>query len=128
MADIDSGIAAHVGWDNLHCEVDAVIFRVGQKVVCVGGAGSPAIDWEFWCSHWKVTRPIRNLVYTVRDTRAGKNSQLIRVEEIVNPIVEFSDAAAQEPWWWSIYFRPLVERKTDISIFTEMITKDKVRA
>lgn len=101
-------------------------FRVWQKVVCVGTSGTPNVDWDAWCSHWKIVRPERGAIYTVRDTRAGSVRQHIRLVEIVNPCAQFSDAPPQEPWFWAEAFRPVVERGTDISIFTKMLKPEKV--
>lgn len=98
-------------------------FRVGQKVVCIGTDGTPNVDWEEWVSYWKIARPSRGSVYTVRDIRAGADRQHIRLVEIINPTAEFSDAPPQEPWFWASAFRPIVERKTDITVFTEILRK-----
>ena len=104
------------------------MFRVGQKVVCIGTEGTPRSDWSEWLSYWKIVRPERGSVYTVRDSRIGKdNRQHIRLVEIVNPSAEFIDAPPQEPWWWACAFRPVVERETDISIFTAMLNPSKLR-
>lgn len=101
-------------------------FRVGQKVVCIGTEGTPHINWEAWIVFWKISRPSRGAVYTVRDIRAGRDRQHIRLFEVVNPIAEFSDAPPQEPWFWAEAFRPTVESKTDISIFTELLAPTKI--
>lgn len=90
--------------------------------MCVGTKGTSNVDWEAWVSYWKIARPVRGSIYTVRDARFGKSGrQHIRLVEIVNPAAEFCDAPPQEPWWWAEAFRPIVERKTDISIFTKML-------
>lgn len=103
-------------------------FRVGQKVVCIGTEGTPGIDWDNWCKFWCIIKPRRSEVYTVRDTRPGSNGQMIRLFEIVNPIIEFRDAPPQEIWWWASAFRPAVERKTDISVFTKILRTTKLPA
>lgn len=105
-----------------------MIFSVGQKVVCIGTEGSPNIDWDAWVSYWKITRPDRGSIYTVRDTRAGLLRQHIRLVEIVNPKAKFIDAPPQEPWFWAEAFRPVIERKTDISIFMKMLKPERVEA
>lgn len=102
------------------------MFRVGQKVVCVGTDGTRHVDWSAWVSKWKITLPVRGGIYTVRETRMGPHRQHIRLVEIVNPTAEFCDAPRQEPWFWAIAFRPIVERRTDISCFTEMLTTEKI--
>lgn len=93
-------------------------FRVGQRVVCIGTLGTPNIDWDAWCSYWKVVRPVRGKVYTIRDIRAGSIRQHIRLVEIINPHAGFSDAPPQEPWFWADAFRPIVENKSEVSFTT----------
>lgn len=104
-------------------------FQVGQKVVCIGSKGTPNIDWEAWCAYWKVARPTRGSIYTIRDTRIGSNRQHVRLVEIVNPIAEFSDALPQEPWFWAEAFRPVVEKKTDagMAILREILERETVK-
>jgi len=102
-------------------------FYVGQPVVCVGGslARLPASKRQFWSEWrraWRVASPAKGSVYTVRETGVRKNGrQRIRLVEVINPICEFTDAPPQEPWYLSEDFRPVVERKTDISVFTELL-------
>ena len=98
-----------------------MMFRVGQKVVCIGTVGSPNVDWEAWVSCWKIIRPSRGSVYTVRDIRMGAIRQHVRLVEIINPNAEFKDAQPQEPWFWAEAFRPIVERKTDISALQALL-------
>lgn len=103
------------------------MFYVGQKVVCVGGSaakltGEQRNFWSHWRSAWGVARPSEGSVYTVRATRVRKDGgQGIRLTEVINPICEWNDAPPQEPWYFSEDFRPVVERKTDISIFKAML-------
>lgn len=99
-------------------------FNIGQKVECVGGGKSarPQAFWDAWRAEHGVTLPRRGTIYTVRDARLAANgTQRIRLAEIINPAVPFSDAPDQEPWFRSASFRPVVERKTDISIFIKML-------
>lgn len=97
-------------------------FQVGQKVVCIGTKGTPNFDWAAWCAYWKVVTPTRGETYTVRDTRIGRDGrQHLHLIEIVNPIVPFRDAPDQEKWFWAEAFRPVIEKKTDISIFTKLL-------
>jgi hypothetical protein len=76
-------------------------FRVGQKVVCVdASAGSD------WTRKWL----IQHKVYTV--SFISKN----RIDVI----------GVRKPYgFWPHRFRPVVERKTDISIFTAMLNPSK---
>lgn len=92
-----------------------MIYRGGQKVVCI--TAHP--EWVPWC---KV--PLVGSVYTVRgiDDTGG-----VLLEEIVN---EFSHSgwdmatgrsAPGEPSFWPDRFRPIIERKTDISVFEKIL-------
>jgi hypothetical protein len=73
-------------------------FRVGQKVVCVD-ASLPANPWHR--QHPLVLKQI----YVVRHC-----------------FVKCIDIDDSRRGWQNWRFRPLVERKTDISIFTKMLT------
>jgi hypothetical protein len=89
---------------------------IGQKVVCI----APHPEWEErGCRVPKVGG-----IYTVRgiDETDG-----LLLEEIINDPVACIDAAtgktlkACEDSFWLHRFRPLVEHKTDISIFKKML-------
>lgn len=104
-------------------------FYVGQRVVCVGGRGFGGFsrsDWDEWARYWGVTFAKKGEIYTVRNTRSAPDgTQRIRVAEIVNPAVEFKDAPKQEPWFIGWHFRPVVDRPTDISVLTALLTPAK---
>jgi hypothetical protein len=97
-------------------------FRVGQKVVCVDD------DWG-WISagsEYLPTRlPMLNEVLTISDLSPGsggfgsiENETYLYFEEI--PRRQSSGYfSASISYLWS-HFRPLVERKTDISIFHQI--------
>ena len=83
------------------------MFRVGQKVVCVDAEGSPSL--------------VKNKIYTISHIRSKAHSHWrgqfgfwigLFLHE-TNP--RFSGGFAPQR------FRPVVERKTDISVFTEML-------
>jgi len=74
-------------------------FRVGQKVVCVD-ASLPANPWHR--NHPLVHRAI----YTVHSLTNSLNC---------------IDIDGSERAWQNYRFRPLVERKTDISILTALL-------
>lgn len=90
-------------------------FRVGQKVVCVD-----AHDIEV------VTGLVLGATYTVHGIAPtdGYGTHGIFLCEVLPP----------EPLSGGLYgfrasrFRPAVERKTDISIFTEMLTTERADA
>ena len=78
-------------------------FRVGQKVVCV----HPVDDL------------VKDAVYEVLAIGLSwRNTQMLDVNDSQFGCLAF--------YAWR--FRPLVERKTDISIFTAMLNPSKVKA
>lgn len=99
-------------------------FFVGQKVVCIDntlGGGVILKEGE--------TVPALETVYTVRaivDWGPEYDSQLLLVE-IVNPVCRWWSGEWREGAFNVRRFRPVVERKTDISIFTAMLTPKKVK-
>lgn len=92
-------------------------FHVGQKVVCVGGWKKPIEN---------SIRPVTGNVYTVRwvGQRPTDQSIGIMLEEHfggLHPLHEI------EYCFNFASFRPVIERKTDISVFTAMLTPNKKR-
>jgi hypothetical protein len=93
-------------------------FRVGQKVVCIDASGG-ALNWG------GKRRPVLGAVYTVRSVyRQEDEPEGILLEEIINQLHPCGD----EYGFRARRFRPIVERKTDISIFTAMLKTDSVPA
>jgi hypothetical protein len=92
-----------------------VAFRVGQKVVCVDAKGG--ID----------PKPVEGTIYTIRQTLASPILGIpsVRLQELICPTETFT---GQEGFFYALRFRPIVERKTDISIFTKMLTPQGVDA
>lgn len=93
-----------------------MIFRIGQKVVCVKASG------------FRRVKPLtKGAVYTVRDIGPEpnyKDLQWVLLEEVVNS----SDPELGELAYDAVRFRPAVERKTDISAFKKMLTPQGVEA
>lgn len=90
-------------------------FYVGQKIVCVRAA----------FKHKTILSPLtRNAVYTVRDAFIAHNGMpCVRLVELPAPRVRcFGRRELFEPGYDADRFRPVVERKTDISVFTAMLT------
>lgn len=87
--------------------------RANQKVVCVDD--SPRSFWR------QAQRPVLNRVYTTSSDpfMHKKGFLVIEIVELANP---FGGYLVER-------FRPAVDRKTDISIFTEMLnpSPEKVR-
>lgn len=86
-------------------------FRVGQKVVCINDVPDPGRRFT------DCIPPKRGMVYTVRDYVPSHygNWTAIRLVEVVRRPDNMGFRASR--------FRPLVERKTDISIFTAVLNK-----
>jgi len=87
------------------------MFRVGQKVVCVD-----ATCYEHFLR--------KDAIYTVRSIACQFDDIWIRLCEVL-PTEEMGGFSKRR-------FRPIVERKTDISIFKSMLTsagkKERVNA
>lgn len=90
------------------------MFYVGQKVVCVRSWGTRNRE-EYEC-------PVKGVVYTVREFVDIGTEPSLRVCEIHNsPIAWANVEGLVEPSWVRHAFRPMVERKTDISVFTALL-------
>lgn len=92
------------------------MFRVGQKVVYIGPDCS-SVDGRLGQKC-----PVRGAVYTVRGNTEVSGTPAIYLFEIVN----------EKRWWGDgfhelamdrAFFRPIQERKTDISCFTDILDK-----
>jgi hypothetical protein len=90
-------------------------FRIGQKVVCIEEPQWPAFSY----SDFPYTEfPRMGGMYTIRWIGPGKDeTPCVLLREITNP-----DRGSGEPTFYARRFRPAVERRTDISIFTKMLT------
>ena len=96
-------------------------FRVGQKVVAVSQNNRDV----------SVSDLVVGQIYTIRDidSRAADagyhdGELTIRLEEIFNP-VRRTTIGDWEAGYVAHRFRPVVEHKTDISVFTAMLTPSK---
>jgi len=75
-----------------------VTFRVGQKVVCVE----------------PIDELVKGEIYTI--------SAVGRFDGGENVMVDVAEIQNYAPYaWYSYRFRPIVERRTDISIFKKML-------
>lgn len=87
-----------------------MIFYVGQKVVCVDNGPTPGR------AGWLADIPQTGEVYTIEAFLEVEGEPGFILKEIKNTEYwGFSYAARR--------FRPVVERKTDISIFTKMLDR-----
>ena len=99
-------------------------FRVGQKVVCI----------ETWVRRNGVgdeIGPVAGEIYTIRDigflNPAAPDVVAVLLAEIRNAVHDYVDGRG-ETCFAAHRFRPVVERKTDISIFTQMLNPSNVTA
>jgi|HubBroStandDraft_1064217.scaffolds.fasta_scaffold151794_2 hypothetical protein len=101
-------------------------FHIGQRVVCITDMH------EDYGSHWALccpNRPRKGEVYTIRGTETIMDVTGCWLEEIVNPIKENwgCGCGPREPGFLVENFRPLIERKTDISAFHELLAPTSPR-
>ncbi len=91
-------------------------FHVGQKVVYVGRRVS------IWHQIKRMIHPYRNpekgVVYTVSNIYVSGGDQVLELLEFPSPFDGYWDAG-----FLADAFRPVVDRKTDISVFTEILRK-----
>jgi hypothetical protein len=85
-------------------------FFVGQKVVCVDGDG----HWHYTITGEAARGPTKGDILTIR--AFGEENGLMFVEWP-------GEDEEHDPE----YFRPVVEKKTDISVFVAMLTPNKVK-
>ncbi len=102
------------------------MFKVGERVVCVGSG--------YWGGLLSSSRapnaPITGGIYTVRWAGYYDELACIRLEELVNPVYQWRSGLAECAFVvqnrnGQVNFRPVVTRKTDISIFTKLLTPNK---
>lgn len=98
-------------------------FHVGQKVVLARMAKNAEGHRKFSESRgYAVTYPELGRIYTVREIFLHETGAVaMRLVEIVNPVVQYKNGE-KELCFDAANFRPIVERKTDISIFKAMLT------
>jgi hypothetical protein len=89
-----------------------------MRVVCINDAPLTHKRWDHRFEH-----PKKGRIYTVvgRSVDPVGGKDLFILDEIKN-------SPAHNGGYWTARFVPVKDRKTDISIFTAMLTKSKVRA
>jgi hypothetical protein len=95
------------------------MFHIGQKVVCVDDSPPPPGRPVYW------PMVVKGQVYTIVgfdiEDSARCGIGLILAEARLGFIPPWKG----EMGWRRTRFRPVQERKTDISVFTEILTKTK---
>lgn len=94
-------------------------FRVGQKVVCVDA--SPSAVFRRWCGDV----PVKGQVYTVRGIRVSTHPMWTGALLLL--LAEIKNVTTDGDGYRAFRFRPVVERKTDISVFTAMLKETHVK-
>lgn len=97
-------------------------FRVGQKVVHIG---FPRGTWRRRLDEWlhpiPGPWPVRDEVYTItKIVTDDYGAYYVSLAELIETIDDYWGEG-----WDLRGFRPVVERKTDISIFTKLLTPNK---
>lgn len=93
-------------------------FRAGMKVVCV--------DDEFLAHRsYGETTPRKGAVYTIRGMLVIEGAQLLHLEEIRNPVIDYN-LVTIEIGFSDSRFRPLTDTKSETS-FTQGAPKDSER-
>lgn len=87
-------------------------FHVGQKVVCI---------LDFPDRGLSELQPVKGSIYTVRAIDCFPQGEALRLYELVNIPGRYAEGVGETSFGTSA-FRPVVERKTDISIFQQMLT------
>src|SRR5882762_4640883 len=90
-------------------------FRIGQKVMQI----SPWNDGKSPYSDVRFTEC--GVIYTIRDILEIKSLIALRFIELRNPKHNYNGFSSIEQPFPAWNFRPIVERKTDISIFEKML-------
>lgn len=99
-------------------------FHVGQKVVRVGSVGSGDISREKARS-MRYSFPEMGAVVTIKTLNYWPRGTILTFHEHDNSHIQRMLESPYEPGFAAQNFRPIVERKTDISIFTAMLTPSK---
>ncbi|NTG61817.1 hypothetical protein G6L45_16175 [Agrobacterium rhizogenes] len=93
----------------------------GVQCVCIND------DWGYWsigpcCIPTRV--PMLNEVLTIKSVSAADDGVFLKFEEIDEFQVDHKDGCTLggNIGWGVVHFRPLEKRKTDISIFTKLLT------
>lgn len=96
-------------------------FQVGQKVVCISDASGAMHKYPD--SKW----PKKDRIYTIATINDWPWGTLLTFEEIDNRHyigrVVNGIHCTMEPGFGAKHFRPIVERKTDITVFTDILRK-----
>ena len=95
-----------------------MIWRVGQKVVCVN-------HFRNCAARLGIAAPVKDGIYTIRGIDQDEESVAFLFEEFVNGSdfyrLNNGTVVFGEPMFKAWNFRPLVEHENDISVFTRIL-------
>jgi hypothetical protein len=99
------------------------MFNVGQRIICIKTSKFTHPSWALVPNRVTV-----GALYTVRAIGALRYKRNLEpavwLEEVFNPVISWTDRVC-EYGFHAGWFRPTQERKTDISIFTKLLTPKK---
>lgn len=102
------------------------MFYVNQKVVCIDDRWTMALTLRGRIKRWLLGHdvdPVKGRIYTIRDIYLKYGATWLRFHELHNP----EGLGLSEPRYKSIAFRPLIERKTDISALEALLTGRSIK-
>lgn len=95
-------------------------FYVGQKVVCVNA--DPRAFNPVSCD-WKPGEElVEGAIYTIRRAYVFNSLAIVQLDEICRAQIAF-DVYGENAGYAAARFRPVVKRKTDISVFVAMLNQ-----
>lgn len=102
--------------------------KPGDRIVCVKARFYLSADF---CVRHGILLPKKGRIYSIRaigPTWSKQKEFSLLLREIVNESFMIEGIDCGEPCWPATSFRPVVNRATDISIFTTMLTGQPARA
>jgi hypothetical protein len=104
--------------------------RINQKVICIKGGPCDAEIDNPWIAR-RFVFPRKSDLLTIRSIETSDRGTYLRFHEIKNQPFAFEDGFG-EMEFNADHFRPIVDRKTDISTFTNILddvnSKERVTA
>lgn len=95
--------------------------KPGDRVVCVAAKFYLSADF---CQRFGISMPSKGKIYTIRTIGPANKAATwsLLLNEIVNDGVVVEGIDVGEPCWPAIAFRPVVNRATDISALTALLS------
>jgi hypothetical protein len=100
---------------------------IGQQIVCIDvfTRELKRLEQQYGDTYKGIIVPQLNGIYTIREIIKYPNDEELGflLQEIKNKKYDYKISGLSEPTFNETAFRPFVEKKTDISIFTEILNK-----